>query len=353
MLTNEHEITFTFFDIGGGDAIWIRFLGTDRSWHNILIDGGYGYAYKTAFGPLINHLVSCEEKIDLWIITHIDRDHIGAVLGFGQDRKIKNKPQAVKEFWFNHSSVTVKVPNGRLAVNDGIKFRNYLTEQGLLTKEVITTSLVQKDFFGLSITILSPTPEKLSVADAKWLAEETGKIGRSEEAADHAKTIEELHEQAFIGDTDPVNGSSIGLLIEFKSISTLLLGDSHADVVSGTLQTHGYSEKNPLTVEFMQLAHHGSKANTNPSLLAIVKTFNYVITGNGIHNRHPDKETLVRVLLQKDRPAMPIQFHFPCNTTELATIFSSDQNPFERYNFNCFYRRSPNGTTFQYLPINH
>jgi beta-lactamase superfamily II metal-dependent hydrolase len=353
MLTKEHEITFTFFDIGGGDAVWIRFLGTDKNWHNILIDGGYGYAYKMAFGPLINHLLSYGEKIDLWVITHIDRDHIGAVLGFIQDKKIKDKPQAAKEFWFNHSGTTVKTPNGKLAVDDGIKFRKYLTDNGLLTKEAITTSLASSNVFGLSITILSPTPEKLAIADALWLAEEKGgKIGRSKEMADHAKSIEDLQDLVFSGDPDAINGSSIGLFIKYKSVSTLLLGDSHADVVLATLQAHGYSEENPISVEFMQLAHHGSKANNSPDLLAMINTENYVITGNGIHNRHPDKETLVRLLVQKNRTTTPIQLHFPCNTTELATMFSPDQNAFERYNFNCSYHRTPNGTSFQYLPIN-
>lgn len=353
MLTKEHEIVFTFFDIGGGDAIWIRFLGTDKSWHNILIDGGYGYAYKLAFGPLIKDILSKGEKIDLWVITHIDRDHIGAVLGFIQDKKIIGKPQAVSEFWFNHSSTTVKTPNGKLAVNDGINFRKYLTDIGLLTQEAITTSLAPHDVFGLSLTILSPTPEKINIADALWLAEEkNGKIGRSKEEADHAKFIEDLKDLIFIGDTNAVNGSSIGLLINYKSVSTLLLGDSHADVVLATLQAHGYSEENPISVEFMQLAHHGSKANTSPDLLAMINTTNYVITGNGIHNRHPDKETLVRLLVQKNRTTTPIQLHFPCNTTELVTMFSSDQNAFERYNFNCSYHCTPNGTSFQYLPIN-
>lgn len=352
MLTTDYGITFTFFDIGGGDATWIRFLGTDKNWHNVLIDGGYGYAYKMAFGPLINHLLTQGEKVDLWIITHIDRDHIGAVLGFIQDKKIKDKPQAAKDFWFNHSGTTVKTPDGKLAVDDGIKFRKFLTNNGLLTKEAITTSLAPSDIFGLNITILSPTPEKLAIADALWLAEErSGKIGRSKEAADHAKSIEDLQEQAFSGDNDGVNGSSIGLFIKYKSVSTLLLGDSHADVVLETLQVQGYSEENPIAVEFMQLSHHGSKANTSPDLLAMVNTSNYVITGNGIHNRHPDKETLVRLLVKKNRTATPVQLHFPCRTTELTTMFSSDKNAFERYNFNCFYHSTPNGTRFQYLSI--
>ncbi len=353
MLTKNHKITFTFFDIGGGDAIWIKFLGTDKNWHNILIDGGYGYAYKMAFGPLINHLLTEGEKIDLWIISHIDRDHIGSVLGFVQDKKIKSKPDSVNEFWFNHTGHSVKTPNGKLAVDDGIKFRQYLTNHDLLTKVAITTSLPNIDFFGLNIRVLSPTPEKLAIADVLWEKEEnTGKIGRSKESADHTKKIEDLKDLAFNCDTDAVNGSSIGLSIAYDSIGALLLGDSHPDVISATLKSLGYFEENPMSVNFMQLSHHGSKANTSPDLLALINTHDYVITGNGIHNRHPDKEALVRLLTKPKRSKIPLQLHFPCKTSELLNMFSSDQAPFEQYNFNCTYHSSTKGTSLNYLPLN-
>jgi hypothetical protein len=35
MTQKTHRISFHFFDIGGGDAIFIRFLGTDSQWHNM------------------------------------------------------------------------------------------------------------------------------------------------------------------------------------------------------------------------------------------------------------------------------------------------------------------------------
>lgn len=49
----EYQLIFNFFDVGAGDAIWIDFLGYDNKRHHILLDGGYGYAYKMAFGPLL------------------------------------------------------------------------------------------------------------------------------------------------------------------------------------------------------------------------------------------------------------------------------------------------------------
>jgi len=354
MFTKPHNITYTFFDVGGGDAIWIRFFGTDQNWHNILIDGGYGYAYKQAFGPLLYQLVTAGEKIDLWIISHIDRDHIGAILGFMQDKKIKNKILAIKEFWFNHSEQIVDIPDGKLAVGDGIKFRNYLIDNGLLTRETITTSLPAADFFGLKLTILSPTQEKQEIASKLWDAEEKiSKLGRSVSDADHYKTIEELQDIIFTSDDDPVNGSSIALLTEYKGLNAVLLADSHPADIVNSLSSLGYSNEKPLKAVFMQLAHHGSKANTSPALLKIINTNDFVITGNGIHNRHPDKETLVRLLVQENRNETPLHFYFVCDTKELSNMFAADHHPFEHYNFTCTYGgKNKNGLSFPYLPLN-
>lgn len=355
MVNKTHRVSIHFFDVGGGDAIWIRFLGCDQKWHNMLIDGGYGAAYKYAFGPLIYQIIQAGEVIDLWVISHIDRDHIGAVLGFIQDKKIEDKAEAVKCFWFNHSELTVNTSNGKLSVGDGIKFRDYLNANGLSGKRAITTEIPETDLFGLKINILSPTPENQANLNALWLAEEKdGKLGRSSDKADHAKTIEELTNMPFHIDTDQVNASSIALLIKYNDIHCLLLADSHPSEVENKLTALGYSKDLPLNVAIMHLAHHGSKANTSPALLNMVRTNDFVITGNGIHNRHPDKETLVRVLVQEDRKEVPITFYFSCNTQELQRLFAVDQNPFERYNFTCSYRDiSRNRISFSYLPLNN
>ncbi len=355
MLEKKHKITIRFFDVGGGDAIWIRFLGRDRKWHNVLIDGGYGATYKTTFGPLITQITEAGEAIDLWVISHIDRDHIGAVLGFIQDKKIEDKPATVNQFWFNHTELTVNVSNGKLSVGDGIKFRDYLNANGLLGREAITTEMPEIDLFGLKISILSPTPENQENLNTLWLAEEKkGKLGRSSDKADHAKTIEELKNTPFYSDTDQVNASSIALLIRYKDITCLLLADSHSSEIENRLTALSYSKDMPLDATIMHLAHHGSKANTSLALLNMVRTNDFVITGNGIHNRHPDKETLVRVLVQEHRNGAPINLHFSCNNKELQSLFAVDQNPFERYNFTCSYRDlKQNGIGFSYLPLNN
>ncbi|MDO1449637.1 MBL fold metallo-hydrolase [Rhodocytophaga aerolata] len=352
MFSKDYELTLSFFDVGGGDAILIRFLGNDSKWHNILIDGGYGRTYKDVFGLLLRSLPE-KEIIDLWIITHIDIDHIGAVQGFIQDKKITDKRKTVKQFWFNHSPLTVKEGNGKVGVSQGVSLRAYLQSIDLLVKEAITTDLLTTDLWGLKITILSPTVDKLKIAQEKWQAKEhSGKLGRKQEQADHKKTIEELHRNEFTEDADPWNGSSIACLLEYKGHLALLLADSHPSVIIDSLKRLYISPESPLKVSVMQLAHHGSKANTCTDLLNLVKSANYVITGNGITNRHPDKETLVRVLRQKERHADQLEFIFPAKTDALANLFSVDEEAFAKHRFCCKYPEPGNNhISLKFLPI--
>ncbi len=352
-MQKTHQVSFHFLDVNGGDAIHIRFLGTDSKWHNVLIDGGYSKKYKNAVGPLIRRIVEAGEVIDYWIISHIDQDHIGAVLGFFKDKKIENKREVVKNFIFNYSPEKINIPTGKISVREGIDLRDFLKVNDIQAISPINTSTASLDIFGFKITILSPTPEKGAVAAELWRKKESsGMIGRKASESDHKKTIEDLNDVGFKEDDDPTNGSSIAFLAEFQDIKALLLADSHPSDIIGSLDNLRYSKDTPLGVKFMQLSHHGSKGNTCPELLKIVKTNNYVVTGNGIHNRHPDKETLVRLIINKVRCSKMLNIHFVCDTAELRNIFFVDQNAFENHKFNCSYSDlGIDSKTLAYLPL--
>ncbi|MET3977445.1 beta-lactamase superfamily II metal-dependent hydrolase [Mucilaginibacter sp. UYP25] len=352
MEIGDHAITFTYFDVGTGDAIWIRFLGNDQRWHHLLVDGGYGYAYKMAFGPLIRQILGHQEVIDFWLISHIDMDHIGAVLGLFGDKKLKDKAAIVREFWFNHSPMLIKSCNGKLAVKEGVALRDFLKPLGLLAESPILGSESRIDLHGLKITALTPTAAKLATADALWQTEEKGgKLGRTAERSDHRETIDALKGKRFSPDTDPVNGSSISCLLEYKGLRFLLLADSHPEDVVTALRDLGYNEKKPLQAELVQLAHHGSKANTSPELLGLLRCERFVVTGNGQANAHPDKETLVRVLTHPDR-ADTLSFAFPYGTSEVVTLFAADGDAAAAYNFTCEYpQEDEHSLSLSYLPI--
>ena len=76
------------------DAIVIRYDGNDGIFHNILIDGGdYRNAtlcYKDNIKPRLQQIFNAGEVIDLWIITHIDDDHIGGIKYFAYKKLNKD-----------------------------------------------------------------------------------------------------------------------------------------------------------------------------------------------------------------------------------------------------------------------
>jgi len=353
MITKKHELTIHFFDADGGDAIWIRFYGDDSSWHNILIDGGFIGSYATIFQPVLKNIAEAKEVVDLWVITHIDLDHIGAVTNFIKDENFGEKDKLVKAYWFNHAVFKLPGMENKIGYRQGVDLRTYLQQINKLTIDKITDQTGSKYFYGLTLTILSPTHEKITAADLDWIEKEKklpSKMGRTE--SDHKRKIEDFTQTGFIEDDDKTNGSSITFLLQYKGINGLFLADSHPSDIVNSLKNLGYSERCPLRLSFIKVAHHGSKKNTSIDLLKLISTGVYVFSANGITNKHPDKETLVRILMHHQLMGQPLKFYFTSSTAEIKSLFSVDEKVDERFNLTQeFVKDNDVQTTLTYLPI--
>ncbi|MFB9080575.1 ComEC/Rec2 family competence protein [Flavobacterium procerum] len=334
MNLDPNELSISFFDALGGDAVWIRYRGNDHLWHNILIDGGYIGSYEEIFKPVLDAISLSGEFVDLWIITHIDLDHIGAVISFIADKTHNENQELIKLFWFNHAEFRMPSLDGKVGYKQGIALRSYLESTGKLLKEKITIETGTVDFYGLELTLLGPTLEKIAAADLDWNKREVkggAKISRRQ--SDHHKKIEEFTATEFTENADIVNGSSIIFLLKFKSVRGLFLADGHpSDAVNG-LKTLGYTKENPIKVNFVKVSHHGSKNNTSPELLTLIDTAVYVISANGISNKHPDKETMARILHHHQQNGRGLEFKYTSGTDQIRSIFNSDENPEQRFNF--------------------
>ena len=354
MIINSHELTIQFFDAQGGDAIWIRYLGNDARWHNILIDGGYIGSYDEIFKPVIDSISTAGELIDLWIVTHIDLDHIGAIVSFIRDSSIQDKDKLLGSCWFNHAGYTIPDDSSKIGYRQGIRLRDFLEGIGKLGNEKITDETGTAEFYGLQLKLLSPNAEKIAAADRDWVErEKKTSIRMARSDSDHHKRIEDFDLKTFNEDTDIVNGSSITFILKFKGVSGLFLADGHPSDVVGSLKRLNYTLQCPLLLSFVKVSHHGSKYNTSQELLELIRTGIYVISANGISNKHPDKETLARILKFHLSIGQTIIFLFAANTSHIRSLFLVDKDPQKRYNFNqVFIEEGAVQTSLNFLPIN-
>lgn len=333
-MITDADFTVTFFDVNGGDGIWIRYDAENKKYHNVLIDGGYGKSYYGAFKKVIDKIIELEEVVDLWIITHIDGDHIGAILAFINDSSFKDKENIVRSFWFNHTNFETPNQLSAISVSQGIKLRGHLANLGIVEESFIDTTVVERQLHGVRFQILSPLPEKRTKANEEWLLEEAATKVSRKKGTDHGKTIQELKLSPFSEDDDIPNGSSIAFVLQYKCFSGLFLADAHPSDIVSSLKSIGYSPENRIKVDFVKVAHHGSKVNTSDELLGLIDCTNYIFSANGISHFHPDKEVLARIITHESRnPQTKIHLSFVVDNTSLRGIFDVDENAAFNHNF--------------------
>ncbi|MFA2807915.1 AVAST type 1 anti-phage system MBL fold metallo-hydrolase Avs1a [Bacillus mycoides] len=106
------------FQARHGDAFLIRCReGTDSV--NILVDAGPEDVYERELKPVLEEMKNNGEAIDLFIVTHIDDDHIGGAIALIEDNGLANQPNVIpiKEVWHNaYRHLQKKLPN--IPLND-------------------------------------------------------------------------------------------------------------------------------------------------------------------------------------------------------------------------------------------
>jgi len=316
-----------FLSVGCGDGIIIRYLGENSQYCNIIIDGGVerGKVYEEKLKQEIKQIIERKELIDLWIITHTDNDHIGGLLRFIADREFTGQNHLENaQIWFNDSTfdymVSTTADTILLSQDQAIRLRTHLTEKAIVVKNDIH-AVKEINFYGLKLTVLSPAQEIAATEDTAPEADTTVPL-RGQVVPDWDKKIEDFDFTQFTEDGKPEHQNCIAVLLEYNNKKVLLTSDSYPSVVVESLTQLGYSPENKLKVEFMQLAHHGSKFNTSVELLEMIDCNKFVISGDGKNNHKiPNKETMARVIHTKDNP---VEFHITENNDWTRNIFRVD-----------------------------
>lgn len=313
-----------FLSVGCGDGIVIRFLGNDDRYHNIIIDGGTekGQVYENTLKQEIKQIATRTELIDLWIISHIDDDHIGGLLKFINDKELIGQFDLKDTiFWYNDNDFDYRISvsdTSLLSKDQSRRLREYLAENSNAVYNNIFTGK-EIDYYGLEIIVLSPKIKKFTKIvnndDTSILL--AGKI-----IPDWNKKIVDFDLTQFEEDSKKEHCYCIAILIKHNNKKVLLTSDSYPSIIEDSLISLGYNNDNKLDLELMQLSHHGSKFNTSLNLLQKIICNKFVVSADG-YNKYalPNKETIARILNHNNHP---IEVHITHKNDLTESLFDID-----------------------------
>ena len=345
---------------GHGDCLWIEY-GDAIAPARILVDAGTPGTFKR-LGPKLAKVRGSQPSHELFLITHIDADHIGGSL------KVLETPDAAaqfKEVWFNgrkhldqakglEDFGAVQAERLTRAILDNKLNWNVSVGGGPLTRRS-KLRLQSHEFAGAKVTVLTPTPHELVELIDAW-DEEITKAGLDPKKPLKASKeplpgyealgivdVEALANRPYSEDTAPANGSSISTLIEFKGIRVLLGADAHPSVLlAGIRQLH---PEGPLEVDVFKLPHHGSAANVTSDLLDAVNAKTVVLSSNGAYFKHPDQTAVARVLRRYKTQGVHLVFNYRSTLNEM---WDSDSLRL-KWNYTTEYGSGTEGVTVQLM----
>ena len=165
-------LNLTMLPARQGDALWLSW-GDPASLHHVLIDCGteeIGHRVREK----LEQLVSQGQSLDLLVITHVDRDHIGGVLtALAEAAPLQGL--AIQDTWFNGyahlngGTIRQKTSLESMGPAQGERLASWLRQQrwndafngGPVQRT--PESLMKRVFHDrLTITILGPTPSRLA-----------------------------------------------------------------------------------------------------------------------------------------------------------------------------------------------
>jgi metal-dependent hydrolase (beta-lactamase superfamily II) len=320
-----------------GDALLVSF-GDNGDVHRVLIDGGTPGSYKAAKKRL-QQLAPANGPlhIDLLVISHIDDDHIGGILGLLEKQEID---VTFGDVWFNGYGHLIESELEPFGPVQGERLTTVLLEQGhpwnnaVGWKPIRVTQGQKLPVIevpgpgGLSLTILSPDAEKLAKLKPVWEKvcreqgldpnSSTGELGDVDQPDIEAFgpiDLENLASQPFHEDTAEANGSSIAFLAEYENKRVLFAADAHPTRLNRSIdELVGSGEK--LRLDACKLSHHGSDHNTSPDLIDRLDCTRYLISTNGSKFRHPHQIAMARVIMHGSRDKELI-FNYRTEFTEI------------------------------------
>jgi beta-lactamase superfamily II metal-dependent hydrolase len=330
---------------GPGDALVVEY-GDGPTTHRVLVDGGTPPTHR-AIRDVLAALPDQESMLELFVLTHVDTDHIGGVL-----KLLSPVPKGmeVRDFWFNERRHLE--PASILGPVDGEILGVFLDRLPWTWNGVFQPEGKRGNFpvmipdrpgaappcfeleGGMSITLLSPGPTEVTALQKAWAKElDTKKLDPSADdfaerlseqmhrrgveppsllGEEDAMTVDELAAQRFTEDPSPANGSSIAMLLEHNERSCLLTGDAVPSAMLPPIRALLRERRQTkLRVDAVKLPHHGSRNNVSPELVDVLDSPRWLFSTNGAQHDHPDPQAVARVIRPNRGRGVRLCFNYP------------------------------------------
>lgn len=235
-----------------------------------------------------------------------------------------------------------------ISIKQGISFGGYLLKYNYawnksFNEKAVSVEECNSINFNDNIKIIpiSPNKSKLNKLAKKWLSDIDRKynireIGEEEIWDDafeyymhnlkehfggeknisskklNIEKIEELTDKEEI-DKSETNGSSIAFILECKEDDRvkklMFLGDAHEDIIFDKLRylkDEGYD----LSFDLVKISHHGSNKNISQRLINLIESDRFIISTDGKKHKHPNIETIAKILNRESRKKIEIIFNY-------------------------------------------
>lgn len=324
-----------------GDSLWVEY-GDAAAPRHLIIDAGRKETYRR----LVDRVVALDKAVELFVMTHIDDDHIFGAVPLFADRRLHRN--VFKDVWYNgythlDPSIAHRPQADVLGPENGEIFAALLLKGGHPWNEALDggATIVVPDTGTLpclrladdmTLTLLSPTWGCLLALKGFWERElDQFKPGDAEAALEMFSDrrplqpdvlgdfldVEELLERPYSSDTREANGSSIAFLAEHDGRAVLFTGDAHPPVLEQSiirlLRERGQTT---LSLDALKISHHGSKNNTSTKLLEMLDCRRFLISTNGSRHGHPDQESIARIVHRNRERAEPTELYFNYHTNQ-------------------------------------
>lgn len=310
-----------------GDALWIEYGDRDRL-RRMLVDGGVIDTHDT----LVDRIEAIEGKrrFELIVVTHIDNDHIDAMIKLlGDDHNVQ-----VGDFWFNaweQIREDVLGPKQGEMLTERLSQRGWKHQHKPKGQAIAIPDEGKLPVFrlpgGMKITVVGPRWADLRGLRKEWNTvitnaglESGGEFTGAkllEAAPRYAKdrlgtdppNVERWADRKFTEDPSPSNASSISLLLEFKNRKVLLTGDARSDsLIEGIDRLLKERKLDRLKIDAFKVPHHGSKNNVSNALMQRLECQHFLVSSSGRKFNHPDDDAIARIIFHSDRPILHFNY---------------------------------------------